>query len=151
MSQPVLGTTVQNELNDLFLGERIGSGIGREVYVYALDPSKVVKIEIATDRRFQNVCEWQLWNGTEFGHALLRAWLAPCFHISHSGSVLIQARTYPLATLPARVPGCFTDLKPSNWGQIDGHPVCHDYGINLALDRGLGQSKRLLKADWGEK
>lgn len=148
MSQLDFPQTVQLEFNDLMLGPYLGGGVARKVYVFAPDPTKVVKLEM-TQRQFQNVSEWQLWDETQWGvHQELRRWLAPCFFISHSGSVLIQGRTYPLHQMPAEVPTIFTDLKPCNWGAYEGHPVAHDYGRNMVMPRGLNGGRRLKKAEW---
>lgn len=139
------GTGVKRDFFGLFLGEEIGRGMSREVYAHALDPDLVLKIENEAGQ-FQNVFEWETWlrvRDTE--HA---KWFVPCEEISPSGCILIQRRTHPirLDELPEKVPAFMTDLKPSNWGLLDGQPVCHDYGRHLLMEFGMG--KRMVKARW---
>jgi hypothetical protein len=123
---------------EVMVGERLGSGSAREVYLSALNHDQVIKFEQAS-RSFQNVREWEAWNHLRWGP--LKKWLAPCVHISACGSVLIQTRTAPLrrSDLKKRhmIPACLGDLKPSNWGIFEGRLVCHDYGtINPQFEAG---------------
>lgn len=141
-----LPPSVQSEMEDLFLGKKIGEGIGRKVYEYALNPEWVVKIT-ESSRDFQNVMEWETWRYAVGRRA--EKWLAPCHHISFSGSVLIQSRTTPLKKLPARLPDFFTDLKAENFGMLDGRVVAHDYGFSRLLPDGLVTRKMQTVKDRG--
>ena len=133
-----LSPSVQREFQALFLGDRIGGGIGREVYAYALNPDWVVKV-CDKSGDFQNVMEWETWRYAVGRPA--EKWLAPCHHISFSGSILIQSRTTPVKKLPKRLPDFFTDLKAENFGMLDGRIVAHDYGLSRLLPDGLATRK----------
>lgn len=120
---------------DLLIGEKIGSGYARDVYLCPLDSSVVVKIEDKS-RTYQNPVEWETWTfvaGTEYAK-----WFAPCLRISMNARVLIMKRTAPIAKLPRLLPSFMVDLKPENWGMLDDRVVCHDYGtISVNLCRTL--------------
>jgi hypothetical protein len=130
-----LPPSVQDELNDLMLGDMIGEGAFRKVYVLRCAPHLVAKVELSANCEFANVAEWEVWNnlrGTEW-----EKWLAPCETISFNGSVLIQRRTAPVKRLPKMVPNFMTDLKPENFGRLGGRVVAHDYGLHRLFTRGL--------------
>lgn len=120
---------ISREFRDLMLGKFLGSGVGREVYVFRPDPTFVIKFETG-NQSFQNIREWDLWNDLA-EQPKLRKWLAPINSISPSGDILMQRRTTPMRKneLPKRVPAFATDLKIQNWGLLDGQPVMHDYGF----------------------
>jgi len=120
---------VTADLIDLVCGEKLGDGIGREVYVFALDPTKVLKFEYATES-FQNAREWYIWNDLKEA-SKWNKWLAPCYAISSCGQVLVQARTTPPPrdyAYPRTLPAFLTDTKNANYGLFEGRLVCHDYG-----------------------
>ena len=128
-------------------GATIGYGAFREVFEYNLRPpgTAVIKVE-QKQGMFENVLEFEVWDkvkNTEFAK-----WFAPCRRISHSGTWLVQDRTKPLTEkqLPDKVPSFFTDIKRANMGWYKGHPVFHDYGRNLLMERGM--TKRMQKIDW---
>lgn len=136
---------VARDFLNLILSERIGQGQFRSVYEYDPDPTCVIKMEDKYTS-FSNVTEWQIWDkikGTEFAK-----WFAPCVKISGTGVWLIQKKTIPLRAeeLPKQVPAFFTDLKAENWGRIGKHVVCHDYGNNLLIEKGM--TKLMRKPDW---
>lgn len=138
----------------LLCGPLLGTGQGREVYASPLDPTLVVKLETVGERqKFQNHAEWIVWEAVREQPALAR-WFAPCVAISYAGLWLLQRRTTPVTlaelrkALP-RVPACFTDLKVSNWGRLEGRLVCHDYGTAMTTERGL--TTRTRRADWWEE
>ncbi len=135
----------QRELLDLVCGDRLGHGMTREVYRYRPCEDLVIKVELDT-QHFQNVSEWQAWDAIR--HTKLAKWFAPCHLLSECGRFLIMRYCQPIAAikLPAEVPAFFTDLKPSNWGVYDNHPVALDYGKHLLLERGM--TSRMRKADW---
>jgi hypothetical protein len=66
--------------------------------------------------------------------------------ISPAGAVLIMQKADPIreAELPKKLPALFTDLKISNWGIINGRPVCIDYGWQR-----MNTNTKLEKACWG--
>jgi len=141
------GDAVINDFGSLFCGERLGNGIGREVYEMATDATKVVKIETAA-RSFQNIAEWELWRQVkDTRHA---KWLAPCHHISPCGIILIMDRTEPLrrGECPKRVPDWLTDFHRGNWGMLNGRVVCHDYGYTRLVYEGLRCG--MTTPDWKE-
>lgn len=113
------------ELFHLVAGERIGQGIAREVYVYKMCPTWVIKFELA-EYDFQNITEWLTW--TEAPRAAKR-WLAPCHYISGNGKILIQERVTPLVgPKPKKHPRWMDDMHLDNWGTYKGRPVAVDYG-----------------------
>lgn len=126
------------EFFDLIVGQRLGGGIARNVYVNRLDETTVIKFESA-NQSFQNANEWQLWEAHQY-HKPVSKWLAPCLHISACGSILIQKRTEPIPKklLPALVPSWASDLKQENWSLLDGKPVMHDYGYTNLLANASG-------------
>lgn len=132
---------------NLLCGNKIGYGMTRQVFECNLRKDVVVKVESAEVRtHFQNLVEWMVWSrvcGTEF-----EKWFAPVVEISPNGRVMVMQRTTLIgrSELPTKVPCFFTDLKHANWGMLNGHPVCHDYGSHLLMEEGM--SKRLKKADW---
>lgn len=137
------GVPTVADFGHLFCGEKLGGGIGRQVFVLAIDPTRVVKIETAS-ASFQNIIEWETWKELkETPHA---KWLAPCWHISPCGIVLIMDRTTPMrpGDEPKQMPEWLSDFKRSNYGALGGRVVCHDYGLNLLLNHGAfaGKMKR---------
>lgn len=144
-----LGRFASDELLRLCLGPRLGGGISREVYVWGPDPRYVIKLTRPEARcSNQNTMEWETWRQV-MHYKPAACWLAPCWMISRGGGALLQRRTRPIprSRLPTHVPRWATDLKPENWGLLNGRPVMHDYGLTLMLSRG-SQTSRLKKADW---
>lgn len=130
---------------DLLCGKQIGSGISRNVFECRLDPTLVVKVQRDDTRApLENMMEFEVWQSVMMTeHA---KWFAPVELLSTTGRILLQKRTMPSRDLPKKVPAFFTDLKPSNWGILDGQPVCHDYALNLLME--LGLSNKMRKANW---
>lgn len=130
----------------LLCGALLGEGMSRKVFVCGMDPSLVVKVETGGGH-FQNICEWNLWQAVQYQPDTAK-WLAPCHHISPDGSVLIMARTSPLALhdYPDQVPMWLSDRKFCNFGLYKGNFVAHDYGLHTALTHGT--TKRLTNAHW---
>lgn len=129
----------------LLCGELIGAGLSRQVYTCPMNDDVVIKVE--TGLRHQNVLEWETWHAATNDPKISR-WLAPCHYISDCGRWLVMSRTRPLGQdqLPKQMPAFLTDFKRANYGIYKGRVVCHDYGVNLAIDRGL--STRLRKVHW---
>lgn len=135
----------EKEARSIFLGDMIGSGQSREVYVLHGDERVVVKIEQGA-RQFQNVEEWALWNWVR--ETPMARWFAPCVSISSAGSILIQKRVTPMREneRPKLLPSFLCDLKPENFGMYRGAIVCCDYGTALSSIRKT--SKRMVKPKW---
>ena len=123
-------TPTLDQLRDFLLGERLGFGVDREVYVYRPDPRLVIKLQVG-EYDFQNVAEWNLWVNAS---AALRKHLAPVHDISPTGAVLLQARCEPCPEhlIPAKMPKVLADLHKDNLGLYEGRPVAVDYGRHLA-------------------
>lgn len=148
---------VLRDLAELFCGERLGGGIGRQVYVLLTDPTKVVKVETEA-YSFQNALEWATWK--EATGTKLERYLAPCHFISPCGIVLIQSRVQPLPTAEeekvagtdvlkgVKLPRFLTDFKRANYGILNGQVVACDYGTNMAIT--YGATGHMKKPDWWE-
>ena len=132
------------------LGQRLGNGISREVYVYRGNESFVIKVEVDATDLFQNVLEYRFWQDSQ-GCKELTKWLAPCIRISPHGNYMIQERTMPVSIAELRrkhkrVPIFLHDLKDTNWGRLgNGRIVCHDYGTHGAVQAMRAATK---KAVW---
>lgn len=138
--------SVWQDFAQMFCGDTLGRGIGRQVYSLTTDPTKVVKVEMASES-FQNAIEWETWKNlcdTKYAK-----YLAPCHWISPCGIVLIQTRVEPLRPEHenVRLPDFLSDFKRSNYGVLDGRVVCCDYGTNLLLNHGAYASKNR-KPEW---
>lgn len=143
--QSYFNTTIAKDLLDLIVGDLIGEGAFRTVYVYKPNPDYVVKFETGA-QCFQNVIEHYTWGQVE--ETEFAKWFAPVHLISSCGTVLLMRRTEPLqkSQLPGKMPGFFTDMKRTNFGMLNGQVVCHDYGANLLMSNGL--KKKMVKARW---
>lgn len=133
-----------DDLVTSLIEKRIGSGSARDVYAILRMPY-VLKLEKAGS--FQNVMEWEMWK--EAKGTPMEKWLAPCVSISTSGRALVQHRTAPACgrAYPDKIPTIFCDSKTQNWGVINDRFVCHDYGYNYAIERGI-KGIRMKKAPW---
>lgn len=130
---------------NLLCGEQLGEGSHRRVFACKLDPTLVVKVETAEDHRsFANVHEHRNWDLLQDCKEASR-WLAPVVAISPCGLVLLQKRTVDLRPkeLPAKMPSFLTDLKPENYGLLDGRIVCRDYSMVITLAH-----LRMRKVNW---
>lgn len=143
-----LGPNMRLQLTMLACGPLLGEGAARVVFECGLNPRYVVKLENKIGS-FQNICEWEMWNSLK-NEAHYAKWLAPCERISVDGGFLIQRRTLPLPEnkRPKRLPVWLCDLKPENFGLLDGRVVCHDYGTMHIHMTERGISKRMVKAKW---
>jgi hypothetical protein len=136
--------TVTRDMFGIMVGEKIGYGIGREVFEVRGDSTKVIKFE-TTAGSFQNIIEWETWQ--DVCATPQAKWLAPCVRISANGAILVMERTAPIPPqfkLPTHVPAFLSDFKRENYGLLKGRLVCHDYGTNLACRRGSGKAMRAL-------
>lgn len=140
-----LGQNILRDWMGAALGSRIGSGIGRSVFVYDLNPRYVIKVE---QSGFQNVIEWEIWRAVK--DTMWAKWFAPARHVSGLGSILLMERTLPApkSKYPKKVPTFLGDLKYSNFGLLRGKLVCHDYGTLTNFLAGNHASEKMRKADW---
>ena len=139
-------TTIHREAFWLLAGDKIGTGMTREVFAAKLHEGCVVKVEDSV-AHFQNVMEWQIWQAVkDVPHAA--RWFAPCKWISFSGSLLVMERTRPAAPkdFPKKLPLYLSDTKRQNFGLYEDRLVCHDYGTALMLTYGM--TKRERNVDW---
>jgi hypothetical protein len=127
------GRTFEDAFN-LLCGEKIGSGIHRDVFECRIRKDLVVKVEIdETFRTFANVDEMKFWSYYQY-IPKVAAWLAPCEYMSQDGRILLQRRATPITdekTLPEKMPMFLTDFKASNYGWINGNLVCVDYAYTI--------------------
>ncbi len=140
-----LSAARQTQFNGLFAHELIAKGSTREVWSSLALPDCVIKVEDVA-HAFQNILEWELWKDVRDSEA--GKWLAPCRWISADGSILIMARTKPLAhsRYPDRLPCFLTDTKFQNYGLYKGRFVCHDYGNTTTST--YGATLRTRAAHW---
>lgn len=151
---------IQEDVLRLFLGERLGQGATREVFVLGIDPERVVKIENkrpdiedAGSICFQNILE--AWTWKKFKDTRFARWLAPVHFVSPLGSALVMARTRQsedvadAPPLPRRVPCFLSDTHDWNWGLLrhgEGWRwVCHDYGMAGRISVIAAQHTQLVK------
>jgi hypothetical protein len=126
-------STFSEAIKDLVIGREIGKGTYRTVYSSAIDNKVVIKYQ--RERcTFDNVYEWMVWQEYKDTPEVAK-WLAPCYAISASGDLLLQARTSLATKLPDKMPAFLCDFKPRNYGTIgkgkNKRVVCHDYGYLL--------------------
>lgn len=126
---------VQADFNELMLGELLGTGLSREVYVNRMNPRQVVKLE---QDGFQNVTEHLIWSAV--CDTPWAPWFARCHWISPNGRVLIQERGFlpkKAPPMPELVPSFVTDARECNLGVIRGRWALCDYGFTGLLEAGL--------------
>lgn len=141
-------TTIAKDFYEVFCGEHLGFGIGRQVFVCNIDPTLVVKIEVGRFS-FQNQAEYELWDNIK--KTKLAKWFAPVVRISPCGMVMVQKRTMPIqhnTKMPKAIPAIMGDIKKENWGLLNGKVVCHDYGRMNTLHAGWKALSREKKANW---
>jgi len=120
------------EAFNLLAGELIGEGIHRKVFECLIDKSLVVKVETGHNH-FANVSEWRTWDECRYWKNGAK-WFAPCVSISPFGTVMLQKRVDPIRRndeLPNKLPAFLTDVKPENFGWLNGQLVCHDYSSTI--------------------
>lgn len=125
-------------------GEKIGSGLFRDVYVLKHNPEYVVKIERDMSQAgFVNAMEWRNYIQHR-DWTLLAPFVAPCEIINEKGNILIQRRAYAgrRKDYPKYIPAVFTDLKLSNFGWIEGQFVCFDYAyLKISINKTMQYAK----------
>jgi hypothetical protein len=130
---------LKNCILELFVGGEIGSGSFRRTYEMLQEPDHVLKVQYGSGHH--NAIEWETWQAAK--ETKWAKWFAPCVRIDSWGSSLVmrKARTFEsemefLATIK-RVPVFFHDVRWTNWGMLDGRPVCIDYGHTLLFNHGM--------------
>ena len=130
---------------NLLCGDKLGSGIHRDVYECLLRPELVVKVEYEVNYRyFANVMEMKFWDDHQH-YKKVADWLAPCEYMSPDGRILLQRKCKPLddwSQFPDSFPSFLTDIKLSNFGLLDGRVVCMDYAMTI-----LNPSVKMKKVD----
>lgn len=127
-----LGNAVRGELADYMLGDYLGGGMSRHVFVHPTDDAKVIKVENRAST-FQNIREWMIWQDFQYVKGI-KEWLAPCHSISHSGTFLVMDRAFNVQPdqVPEKLPSFLTDHKLDNYGMLGAGKkkrfVCRDYG-----------------------
>lgn len=132
--------------NEVF-GEYIGTGLHRVVFAHPEYPKKwVVKVDVGN--RNANIIEEEVWSYAK--DTKLAKWFAPVAELSAGGRLLLQRRCTALerSKYPKKIPDFFTDLKYSNWGMLDGRPVCLDYANSLVMTKGLFTGKMQIARWW---
>ena len=140
-------STMTKDLFELVVGDKIGEGIGRQVFEYLPDPELVIKFE-DKGGSFQNVIEWNIWQRVQWVKGV-HIWFAPCERISPCGTILLQKKTFTgdKKKYPLKLPAYLTDTQYSNYGFMKGNRfVCHDYGSNLMVENGM--TSRMRKVKW---
>lgn len=131
---------------NLLCGEKLGSGIHRDVFECRLRPDLVVKVETGDEwRNFSNVKEHAFWSDHQDYEKVAR-WLAPCEYLSPDGRISLQRRVR-IATdddvMPDQLPGFLSDIKRCNYGWIGTQLVAVDYAWTVPAP-----SIRLRKVEW---
>ena len=120
---------------NLLCGDKLGSGIHRDVYTCRIRDDLVVKVEIEENwRNFANVKEHMFWSDWQH-YDPIGSWLAPCDYLSPDGRISLQKRCEPLSAayqMPEMVPSFLTDHKRENFGLYEGRLVCVDYAATVA-------------------
>lgn len=127
-----MNKAIATDAFNLLCGRKLGSGIHRDVFECKLRPELVVKVETETNYRdFANVREMKFWNDYQHMPAV-KKWLAPCHFLSPDGRILLQERVQPILReedVPEMLPAFITDIKPENFGMLNGQFVCVDYAL----------------------
>lgn len=132
---------------NLLCGDKIGSGVHRNVFACRLRPELVVKVEIDGGqwRYFANAQEMKFWSDQQH-YPKVADWLAPCDYMSPDGRILLQRRADPIRstdTLPENIPSFLNDIKRENFGFLNGRLVCVDYAMHVD-----NPNLRLKKITW---
>lgn len=131
------GPFLNSELRSQLLGKLLARGQYRKVFECRYDPTIVIKVDDVVNDRYCNVVEWRTWQEHR-DFPRVADWLAPCLSISPNGAVLIQRKAEPLKEYPKRLPSFLIgDIKPDNFGLLNGHVVKIDYGHGLRVDTPL--------------
>lgn len=132
---------------NMLCGRKIGEGIHRTVFVCKIRPDLVVKVENQEMRHFSNVMEEKFWSDQQH-YEPVRKWLCPIEFLSPDGRLLLMRRVEPIRAtdeLPDKLPAFLADLKPENFGWLDGNLVCVDYAWTVP-----NPSTRVKKIEWAK-
>lgn len=136
-------------LENLCIGDRLGSGQTRDVFYWQPDDSLVIKVAKDYYGIAANIREFDLYCDAVSGefYESLNYWLAPIESISTCGRFMLMKKTEPvrLEDAPTVIPTWMTDLKLDNIGWFEGRVVTHDYGLNLIVEDALSVSKHKAK------
>lgn len=143
-------SSVSSDLVSSLIGEKIGFGTFRDVFLYNMNPDYVVKIEKGSSRC--NIVESMLWEEIEHLTGKLewvKNWFAPVSWISPNGKILVMKKTSkkPGKKKPSKVPKFLWDVKDDNFGWIGNNFVCHDYGQFYNF---INYSKTMKNHKWWE-
>ena len=142
---------VTDGLLSLLVGDFLGSGVYRDVYVNALNEKQVLKVAKDGHGVVANAKEFDLWSevsGFKGEMQWVKDWFCPVVSLSYNGAVLIMERTFekPTKKLPDEVPSFMFDVHKGNFGWIGNKFVCHDYAaIPFYRD---AVKKKMKKAHW---
>lgn len=136
------------ELENLILGEKLGSGVYRDVYIFKPDKTKVIKVakDNAKSRTENLIASKLYWDNIYL--TPFEKWFAKIYDVSDNGKYLIQERTekYKKEKYPEKIPSFLTDTKYDNFGYIKGKGlVCIDYGC-ICIARMM--TNRMSKVEW---
>lgn len=117
------------ECYDLVIGDFVGDGSFRRVHRYGGSTSEVVKVAKDHYGILCNIEEYNTWVEASTQHDDIKKWFAPCNHISVVGTLLIQEYATPLPYGERyKIPAFMADIKPANFGLLNGQVVAVDYG-----------------------
>lgn len=139
---------MNDELEKIIIGEKVGRGVHRDVFVFAPNKNFVIKVANGEDGRGVNILENKLW--WDLYDTPAQKWFAAVTMVSPSGLYLIQERleALPRKQYPKKIPHFFTDTKYSNFGHSPTKGfVCCDYG-SFNIFRGI--STKMVTAKWWE-
>lgn len=134
---------ISTDFANYFLGNYIGCGISRYVFEHPDNKNWVYKIDASEYNA--NVLEFDVWSRVQHVKNVSK-WFAPCGKMSRCGRIMLQRRCKPLTDYPKIIPHFLTDIKPDNFGLLDGRVVCFDYAGNLLMENGM--SLKMKKANW---
>jgi len=128
---------------NMLCGRKIGEGIHRTVYECKIRPDLVVKVENQEMRYFANVMEDKFWADHQYYEKVAK-WLCPIEFLSPDGRLLLMRRAEQgNITFPDQLPSFLTDLKPENFGMLEGRLVCIDYALTVP-----NPNTRMKKVNW---
>ena len=121
------------EAFNLFLGEVVGRGQYRVVYLLPLNDEYVAKVDDGrsdTQAGRHNLWEWGNWWSYK-DDPDVAPWLCPCHSISPDGRILIMKRAAPIraSEVPSELPAFVQDIKFANLGWLNGRIVVTDYAF----------------------
>lgn len=119
-------------LLESLVGDYIGSGVCRDVYVNAFNEKQVIKVAKDGYGAIANAKEFDIWNevmGFKNDLQWVKDWFCPVVSLSSNNSILIMERTFdkPKKKRPEEVPAFMFDVHYNNFGWLGNRFVCHDY------------------------